>query len=239
MSNLPVIQTQILGSEEAQVVDARELHEALCIGRDFTDWIKYQIESLGLIERVDFTTNLGKSTGGRPSAEYILNLDAATHVAMASRTERGHQVRTYFIEFRKKALKYLTSQEARLSQQERKIATLEKGMSLIERYKNSSDPFDRLICDEVRTTLSSKQLPEVVTARVYSLNDRARELGYSCSRHQASVIGKKVLPEYRKKYGKDPDKRQQYVDGAPRSVCHYTDEDASWIDPIIHSTMGH
>lgn len=90
-----------VNENQEQVVSARELHEKLGIVKDFSDWIKYQIGKLGLSEGLDFTTILGKSTGGRPSVDYIIPLDIAKHLAMASGGEKAHQIRQYFIEVEK------------------------------------------------------------------------------------------------------------------------------------------
>lgn len=44
-----------------QFVNARELHESLGVGRDFTNWIKERIEKYGFSEGSDFTPDLVKS----------------------------------------------------------------------------------------------------------------------------------------------------------------------------------
>lgn len=85
-----------------RAVSARDLHAALEIKKQFAAWIEYQIESMGLIEAEDFSPILVKSTGGRPSVEYALTIETAKHLAMATRTEKGKQVRAYFIECEKK-----------------------------------------------------------------------------------------------------------------------------------------
>ena len=81
-----------------QVVSARELHEKLGIGKDFTDWFKYQTERLNLSEEIHFTTILGKSTGGRPSTDYLVPLEIAKHLCMISGGEMAWQIRDYFIQ---------------------------------------------------------------------------------------------------------------------------------------------
>jgi anti-repressor protein len=86
-----------------QVVSARVLHEALEIKKDFTDWIKAQIESLGLIVDEDFSPFWGTSEAGRTISDYSLTIETAKHISMASRSEKGKTVRKYFIECEKKA----------------------------------------------------------------------------------------------------------------------------------------
>ncbi|MDR2052471.1 MAG: antA/AntB antirepressor family protein [Treponema sp.] len=48
------------------MVNARDLHERLEVGRDFSNWIKDRIEKYGFLEGEDFSPNLAKNTGGRP-----------------------------------------------------------------------------------------------------------------------------------------------------------------------------
>jgi anti-repressor protein len=57
-----------------QAVNARDLHAALEVGRDFSTWIKERIEKYGFVEGEDFSPDLRKSTGGRPAVEYFLSL---------------------------------------------------------------------------------------------------------------------------------------------------------------------
>ncbi|WP_281998495.1 phage antirepressor KilAC domain-containing protein [Priestia flexa] len=95
---LPVYQTEA----GETVVDARELHAVLMIGKDFTTWIKNRIEKYGFVEGEDFSPVLGESVGGRPRTEYILTLDTAKEIAMVQHNEMGRVVRKYFIEVEKR-----------------------------------------------------------------------------------------------------------------------------------------
>ena len=67
---LPVYQTG-----DDKLVDGRELHTFLQVGRDFATWMKERIEKFGFIESEDFSPVLGKTPeGGRPRTEYVLKL---------------------------------------------------------------------------------------------------------------------------------------------------------------------
>lgn len=85
------------GATGDQFVDARTLHGALEVGRDFSNWIKDRIEKYGFIEGADFTPNLAESTGGRPGIEYRLSLSMAKELAMVENNDRGREVRQYLI----------------------------------------------------------------------------------------------------------------------------------------------
>lgn len=83
-----------------QIVSAKELHEKLEIGTDFSTWFKRMCE-YGFTENIDFTPFLGKSNGGRPNQDFIIKIDMAKELAMLQRTEKGKEVRKYFIEIEK------------------------------------------------------------------------------------------------------------------------------------------
>jgi len=61
------------------------------IGRDFSNWVKNQIDSLQLVENEDYVcfAEKGESIegrgGDRRSIEYHFTLDAAKHIAMATK----------------------------------------------------------------------------------------------------------------------------------------------------------
>jgi phage anti-repressor protein len=83
-----------------QTVDARQLHVWLNVGRDFSTWVKEQVESCRLLEGRDFEVipeTGGNPAGGRPRIGYVLSIDGAKHIAMSARSERGYQAREYFI----------------------------------------------------------------------------------------------------------------------------------------------
>lgn len=90
--------------EEKQVVNARELHQFLEVGRDFSNWIKGRINQYGFTENEDFEVfaQIGeKLQNGRPSKEYSISLDMAKELSMVERNEKGKQARRYFIECEK------------------------------------------------------------------------------------------------------------------------------------------
>ena len=84
-----------------QLVSARELHEFLEVKKDFTDWFKYRVAQYGFEENLDFTTILGKSTGGRPSKDFAIKIEMAKELSMVENSENGKEVRKYFLECEK------------------------------------------------------------------------------------------------------------------------------------------
>ena len=78
---IPIYKTDI----GEKVVSGRELHQGLGVQRDFTDWIKQQLNSVDATEK-DFSLLKGKTSevGGRPSIEYILKLEIAKEICLVA-----------------------------------------------------------------------------------------------------------------------------------------------------------
>lgn len=87
-----------------RTVNARELHQFLGVGKDFSSWIKERISKYDFIENQDFEvfTKIGENlSGGRPQIEYVLSIDMAKELSMVENNERGRMARRYFIECEK------------------------------------------------------------------------------------------------------------------------------------------
>lgn len=81
-------------------VDARDLHGAMSVPKDYTSWIKYRIDQYKLVEGDDYEvfTKIGENPlGGRPATEYALTLDTAKELAMIENNDSGRAIRKYFI----------------------------------------------------------------------------------------------------------------------------------------------
>lgn len=106
MDTLITITQTLVGDDTVNSVNARDLHAFLGVGKDFSTWIKDQIETFGFIEHTDFevletTPQIGGVGNRGLKKEYIITLDMGKELAMVSRSEKGRQVRRYFIECEK------------------------------------------------------------------------------------------------------------------------------------------
>jgi len=99
---IPVLAGEIAG-QSVQLVDARLLHSFLEVADRFRNWISKRIEEYGFSEDQDFRLFLSESKGGRPSKEYHLTIDMAKELGMIERSEKGRQVRRYFLEMERVA----------------------------------------------------------------------------------------------------------------------------------------
>ena len=92
-------------------VNARDLHAFLGVRRDFNAWMKTQIKRARLVEGRDYLTyhevvQVPHQGGMRSQTvtEYTVTVDAAKHIGMMSGTDKGFEVRDYFIACERAAL---------------------------------------------------------------------------------------------------------------------------------------
>lgn len=93
-----------LNDEHDPIVSGRQLHEALGVNSNYTTWFDRMTE-YGFVENQDYVllSNSGNQTGrgGHNKVDHVIKLDMAKEIAMIQRTERGKQVRQYFIQVEK------------------------------------------------------------------------------------------------------------------------------------------
>lgn len=86
------------------IVSARQLHKTLEVKTRFSQWVEQNFK--GFEENYDFcsvvtTTQLNQYGGTKELQDYALSLDTAKHLAMMSKTDKGKEVRQYFIQVEK------------------------------------------------------------------------------------------------------------------------------------------
>ena len=163
MQSLIPVRQEMIGADRVNSVDARELYKVLEIKQEFTNWIKSQIDSLGLEENIDFISfdkKVKREKGATIRKQYILTIDIAKHIAMASRTQKGREVRRYFIEVErryreKEQIKNRLSKEitydtviVNLSIEEiKKIEQeIKKYKKEIEKLKSKKEAYKKIVC---------------------------------------------------------------------------------------------
>lgn len=103
----------ILQEENENWISARLLHDQLKVSRDFSTWMKKQIEDMDLIEKIDYNfdsplkVNQNNQGGDRRSIDYMLQVSIAKEIAMVAGSKGGNTskelkemsklVRKYFI----------------------------------------------------------------------------------------------------------------------------------------------
>lgn len=106
---IPVMENK----EGNYLVSAKQLYKFLKIGKDFSSWIKNQLELVDANEDIDYSPLKGKTSkiGGRPSIDYVLTIDIAKEICMIAgiaphsnedTRKLSKQARRYFIDIEKK-----------------------------------------------------------------------------------------------------------------------------------------
>lgn len=93
-----------LNKNQEPVVSARQLHKTLEVKTRFSQWVEQNFKILE--EGYDFspvvtTTQLNQYGGTKEIQDYALSLDASKNLAMVSKTDKGKEVRKYFIQIEK------------------------------------------------------------------------------------------------------------------------------------------
>lgn len=159
MNELIRIEHRELAGASHATVDARELHEFLGVGRDFSSWIKERIEQYGFDQGRDFEVfpDSGENPqGGRPTKEYALTLNMAKELSMVERNQRGKDARSYFLECERRARPGVAATSASLSRLQLLTMALEaeqERLSLSARVDELSPKAEAL--DRIASTAGS------------------------------------------------------------------------------------
>lgn len=90
--------------DDSAVVSARELHRSLGVKTRFSQWVEQNFKMFK--ENEDFssvvtTTQQNQYGGTKKLQDYAVTIRMAEHLAMMSKTNKGHEVREYFIQVEK------------------------------------------------------------------------------------------------------------------------------------------
>lgn len=97
---LPIYENE----NKEKLVNARELHSIMKVGKDFTNWIKDRIKKYKFVENEDYILTFAK-IGERRNVikhEYYVTVNMAKELAMVENNEIGRKIRRYFIEVEKR-----------------------------------------------------------------------------------------------------------------------------------------
>ena len=186
-----------------KVVLGRELHEKLKIKTAYKDWIKRMID-IGFVEGTDFSVllkNEQNPLGGRPSADHVLSLDMAKHIAMIQRTPEGMEIRQKLIDLEKNVSHYPVGQPSSLqilnmmvqavNEQAARSAETEKRVDAIESSFNnmcsimtvSVKDDARKVCQRTLNAIATKRGGGTAYADVWNeVYDEMKENGFDVRR---------------------------------------------------------
>lgn len=93
-----------LNENHEPIVSGRQLHETLGVKTRYNDWFNRMIE-FGFTENEDYLAITQKRVTAQGNAthqtDHVIKLDMAKEIAMIQRTEKGKEVRQYFIQIEK------------------------------------------------------------------------------------------------------------------------------------------
>lgn len=177
-------------SGEKPAVSARELHEFLDVGSEYSHWFKRMCE-YGFTEGQDYSSFLtDRSDGlpGKPRQDAALSIDMAKEICMLQRNEKGKIARQYFLQLERDWNSPEKVMARALQIADRKIKELEISNSALstslEIARPKAEYFDQLV---ERGTL-------------LSLRESAKELGIPPKKFVDELLARKYL--YRNKSGK-------------------------------------
>jgi anti-repressor protein len=192
--------------EDSMTVSARDLHDALEVQTRFNDWFP-RMREYGFSEGTDFYSEMSKtSDGGRPSVDYQISIDMAKEICMIQRTEKGKEVRRYFLDLEKawntpeqimsRALRIADRTIAGLRDQVRQIS-VQNSQLLVDKQvmQPKADYFDELVDRNLLT----------------SFTDCAKELGIKRKTFITFLLDKGYI--YRDKKGNLVSKANKKAEG--------------------------
>ena len=198
-------------------VSGRELHKALGVETPYTTWVKRMCE-YGFSENVDFATcfpNLESENqhGGQNKIDHQLTIPMAKELCMLQRTDKGKQMRQYFIAVEAQwnspdaiMARALQLSTARLKEMQITVSALTVENQIM---KPKAEYFDELVDRNLLT----------------GIRETAGELGVKQSQFVAFLLEKKYM--YRDKRGKLTAYAKPLSDGLfERKEC--VDEKTQW-----------
>jgi phage anti-repressor protein len=146
---------------QIETVDARDIHSYLGVGKNFSEWMKIQIEKAQLIENIDYCVLNSRSgirksgSGGHNRIDYFVTIEAGKMICMISGTEKGKNIRRYFIDCEMK-LKELQKRISEMSDIER----VENYIEQLKDYKKILEEKEALRLTIESNTLYPKTEPK-------------------------------------------------------------------------------
>lgn len=107
----------VMGDSKSPNIDARKLWER--IGKphgQFNKWAEHYIKPM--LERPkpfgEISPKVSQGTTGRPRQDYTLSRDLAAHLAMQANTPEGEEIRSYFLDMERLAIRLSEHQSIRV-----------------------------------------------------------------------------------------------------------------------------
>lgn len=132
----PFIEVKLNGKSQFGV-NARDMHHWLGSKQDFSTWIKRRIAKYKFQENIDYlihqVVEQGVS-GAKHKTDYILSVDMAKELSMVECTDRGREVRLYYIEQEDIARNLKDGMQVRIGKLSAQLELITQGLSEAGRF---------------------------------------------------------------------------------------------------------
>ena len=209
-----------LNENNEPIISARQLHKTLEVKTRFSQWVEQNFKMFK--ENEDFssvvtTTQQNQYGGTKKLQDYAVTIRMAEHLAMMSKTNKGHEVREYFIQVEKDFNSPEKIMARALLMADKKIKLLEnENENLLIELEEATKNADYL--DLILQTKDSLTITQI--AQDYGMSARKMNQLLKQERIQRIVNGQWVL--YAKYIGKGyiSSRTFEYVgkDGKPHST---------------------
>lgn len=208
------------GAQGERVVSARSLYEFL--GYDKSQWKRWYekniIKNTFAIENQDWE-GFDIMSNGNETKDFALSLDFAKRLAQMARTEKGEEVRDYFIEC-----------ERKLKQQQPNVA-LPSVKELAMMVIKAEEEKELLLAENAKLLPKAEYTDLVLQSdKLYTTTEIAKELGMSARRLNETLCFQKIQYKH----------RHHYVLSAKYSNKEYTQTTTTpYIDKdgVVHTRM--
>lgn len=110
MQEIINIEKANINGAEVNSANSRDIYKYLEVKQGYSDWMKYQISKLCLVEDVDFTKHI-HVVGKNRLYDYVVTSEVAKNIGLISFTVKGQEIRDYFIQCEKDLNKPLSFEE--------------------------------------------------------------------------------------------------------------------------------
>ena len=188
----------------------------------------------------------GRRTVSRPYEHIALTTDCFKSLGMMAGTEKGKEIRRYFLDCERQVKALISAQQQQAPQPlpnpRDRLEDLRLGMDLMDKLGGIDPKTELHFKDLIRDILLEDKLdrPALPGGRLeWPVSDRAKHLGYNPSPGELTRIGKVASRLYKQAHeGNSPPKRERFVGGTTRMVCCYGEADLSILDQAIEQVMN-
>ena len=183
-----LIRTDEQGNE---IVYARRLSEELEVKERFSKWFE-RMKGYGFIEGVDYTPyQMVHPSNDQEMTDYVLTFDCAKEISMLQRTEKGQEVRRYFIQHEKRSKELIK----KLTQPQSDMDILSNAVMVATRVIAEKDAQIKMLAPKAEFT-------DIVlkSSTCHTVTEIAKELGMTAIELNKALCERGIQFKHRGRY---------------------------------------